>query len=218
MFSINRKDLQYIVTKHGDRFIISPDIHSSTSVFWRYDFSDIRSEDRIIDMGANIGGFAIAASHGVWCHPVLAVEPIRYVTLLENIEINNAFVTPMRAGISDKPEAITLEWRDGRDTVECSPLSTIIENNGGCDFLKCDIEGAEWKIRPEELDGIRRIEMQIHLDLCREKWQHPLIRYLLKNYNVYTTPNSPTDRVPVAPHPPRPDPNRPQLHCFRVTA
>ena len=201
MFTINKKDLLCLETKYGDRFLISPDIHCSTSVFWRYDFSDIRREDRIIDLGANIGGFSLSASHQICKYPVLAVEPIRYQILIENIELNHAFVTPLQAGISDKYEAITLEWRDGHDTVECQPLRHLIENNGGCDFLKCDIEGAEWKIQPCEFDGIRRIEMQIHLDLCREKWQHPLIRYLLKNYNVYTTPNSPTDRISVPPHP-----------------
>ena len=34
---------------------------------------------------------------------------------------------------------------------------------GGCDFLKCDCEGAEWGIDPADLAGIRRIEMELHL-------------------------------------------------------
>ena len=38
MFCINKKDLGYIVTKYNDKFLITPDIHTSTSVFWRYDF------------------------------------------------------------------------------------------------------------------------------------------------------------------------------------
>ncbi|HMV50520.1 MAG TPA: hypothetical protein PKD31_22460, partial [Blastocatellia bacterium] len=33
---------------------------------------------------------------------------------------------------------------------------------GGCDFLKCDCEGAEWQIDPDDLAGIRRIEMELH--------------------------------------------------------
>jgi hypothetical protein len=34
---------------------------------------------------------------------------------------------------------------------------------GGCDFLKCDCEGAEWLIRPRDLDRIKRIEMELHI-------------------------------------------------------
>lgn len=50
----------------------------------------------------------------------------------------------------------------------------------------------------------------------KEKWKHPLLKYIYKNYNVYVTPNTPTDRIAVKPHPSKPDFNRPQLHCFRV--
>jgi len=34
---------------------------------------------------------------------------------------------------------------------------------GGCDFVKCDCEGAEWLIDPADLAGVRRIEMELHL-------------------------------------------------------
>lgn len=217
MFSINKEDLSCIVTKYGDRFIISQDLHCSTSVFWRYDLSDIRPDDRVIDLGANVGGFAIAAAHRVFSHPVLALEPVRFGILAENVLMNNALVTPMRAAISNRHERKTLTWRDGTCEVDCYPLGEIISHNGGCDFLKCDIEGAEWLIDPHDLDGIRRIEIQIHLDQYPKKWEYPpLLRYLYKNFNVYETPNTPTDRISVPPHPPRADHNRPQLHCFRV--
>ena len=219
MFCINKKDLGYIVTKYDDKFLITPDIHTSTSVFWRYDFSDIQRDDKIIDLGANIGGFAIAASHKVCKYLVMAIEPLRYKYLVNNININNSFVYPFHGGIHSKYETEKfkkLEWREDKGLIPMYSLSEMIEKNNGCSFLKCDIEGYEFQIEPIELEGIRRIEMQIHLDMIKEKWKHPLIKYIYKNYNVYITPNSPIDRIPVPPHPPKPDLLRPQLHCFRI--
>ena len=42
-------------------------------------------------------------------------------------------------------------------------LTEIKNICGGCDFLKINCEGAEWGIKPEELKGIRRIEMMVHI-------------------------------------------------------
>ena len=136
MFCINKKDLGYIVTKYDDKFLITPDIHTSTSVFWRYDFSDIRRDDKIIDLGANIGGFAIAASHKVCKYPVMAIEPLRYKYLVNNININNSFVTPFHGGIylpfgSDEGDGKTPSFREGIKSPlivmfrSCLPLTIV---------------------------------------------------------------------------------------------
>ena len=140
MFCINKKDLGYIVTKYDDKFLITPDIHTSTSVFWRYDFSDIRRDDKIIDLGANIGGFAIAASHKVCKYPVMAIEPLRYKYLVNNININNSFVYPFHGGIYSKYEMEKfkrLEWREDKGLIPMYSLSKIKASHSTRSFTLC---------------------------------------------------------------------------------
>ena len=55
-----------------------------------------------------------------------------------------------------------MEWLGKSRTVKTKTLSEIKKICGGCDFLKIDCEGCEWNIKPEELKGIRRIEMEVH--------------------------------------------------------
>ncbi|HNB04239.1 MAG TPA: FkbM family methyltransferase, partial [Methanoregulaceae archaeon] len=62
---------------------------------------------------------------------------------------------------------------------------------GGCDFLKCDCEGAEWKIRPVDLEGIRRIEMELHQPPIGGPINTELLQYISEKYAFSL------DRVPV---------------------
>jgi hypothetical protein len=54
---------------------------------------------------------------------------------------------------------------------------------GGCDFLKCDCEGGEWQIRPGDLAGIRRIEMELHTPPICKKINPELLDYIGEHYN-----------------------------------
>ena len=54
---------------------------------------------------------------------------------------------------------------------------------GGCDFLKCDCEGAEWSIRPEDLDGVRRIEMELHVPPIGGPVNRALLDYIGEHYD-----------------------------------
>ncbi len=74
--------VSHIVLKNGDLFYVSKDIGSLTSVYEEYQFDDIRKEDIVIDIGANIGGFCIPVSR-ISSH-VYAVEPVT-VSELEKI-------------------------------------------------------------------------------------------------------------------------------------
>ncbi|HUW85261.1 MAG TPA: FkbM family methyltransferase, partial [Methanoregula sp.] len=59
----------------------------------------------------------------------------------------------------------------------------IIEMAGGCDFLKCDCEGAEWHIVPEDLTGIRRIEMELHIPPISGLPSISLLDYISRYYH-----------------------------------
>lgn len=125
-----------------------------------YSFSDIGKDDRVLDIGANAGAFCIRAAR--MSSAVTAVEPVTAGILAENIRLNGAEVRILEAGLGNGgPSLIT--WDGSSARVPTYPLGTLIAMAGGCDFLKCDCEGAEWTIKPRDLEGIRRIEMELHL-------------------------------------------------------
>ncbi|MGA2104944.1 MAG: FkbM family methyltransferase, partial [Methanoregula sp.] len=61
-------------------------------------------------------------------------------------------------------------------------LKDLIKIAGGCDFLKCDAEGAEWLIRPQDLAGIRRIEMELHFPPIGPPPNPALLEFIADNY------------------------------------
>jgi FkbM family methyltransferase len=140
---------------------------------------DIGPGDRIIDIGANVGAFCIRAAR-VARH-VTAVEPVTADLLEENIRANQVPVRVIRAGLGNgKPAACS--WDDCTVTVPTCTLGEIIGIAGGCDFLKCDCEGAEWLIRPGDLDGVRRIEMELHQPPIGGRPDAALLDYIGRHY------------------------------------
>jgi FkbM family methyltransferase len=145
-----------------------------------YQFDDIGPEDIVIDIGANIGAFSIRASRR--SKHVFAVEPLTAGILRENIELNKAPVTVIEAALGNgKPVEIC--WDTCRAVVQSYTLREIIRRAGGCTFLKCDCEGAEWQISPGDLDGIRRIEMELHLPPISGPPNPALLDYISRHFH-----------------------------------
>jgi FkbM family methyltransferase len=150
----------YITTADGIKFL-------DVATRWRqitdvpeYRFDDIREGDIVIDIGANVGAFSIRAAR--LSRQVVAVEPLTCDILQENLTLNDAEVRVICGALGDGTFTEVC-WDDQAMAVPTFPLHEIIGMAGGCDFLKCDCEGAEWRIDPGDLAGIRRIEMELHL-------------------------------------------------------
>ena len=145
-----------------------------------YRFDDIRPADRILDIGANVGGFCIRAAR--MGGQVTAVEPVTTPLLLENIRANNVSVQVIAGALGDgRPAEIC--WDDCRVLSPTYPIRDLILMSGGCDFLKCDCEGAEWLINPCELQNVRRIEMEIHLPPISGPPDPALLDYISRFYD-----------------------------------
>ncbi|MGB9175936.1 MAG: FkbM family methyltransferase [Methanoregula sp.] len=145
-----------------------------------YRFDDIRPADRVLDIGANVGGFCIRAAR-IGGH-ITAVEPVTTLPLLENIRLNKVSVQVIAGALgSGKPAEIT--WDDCRVVTSTYRLRDLIAMSGGCDFLKCDCEGAEWCIDPSELEKVRRIEMEIHLPPISGPPNTALLEYISRFYD-----------------------------------
>ncbi|WP_410807681.1 FkbM family methyltransferase [Methanohalobium sp.] len=125
-----------------------------------YIFDDLNPDDIVLDIGAGIGAFSLKVHRKV--NHVYAVEPLWTNELLKNCGLSNANnVTVLPYALSK--EALSVEYEDRKANVEGKTLSEFKKLCGGhVDFLKMDCEGGEWNIKPYELEGIRRIEAEIH--------------------------------------------------------
>jgi FkbM family methyltransferase len=157
---LKRTPFSWVETPEGLRLHISEDLYVFHQVLSEYRFSDLGEDDRVIDIGANIGVFSLlAAKRGA---SVLAVEPMTGNELIRNIRLNQARnIKVLECALGDGEE-VEITWDGLTRRIPSLSLSQIIDEVGGCTFLKVDCEGGEWYIDPEELQGIRRIEMELH--------------------------------------------------------
>jgi FkbM family methyltransferase len=135
---------------------------------------DISRGDRVVDIGANVGAFAVlAASHGA---NVDAYEP--HPETFEHLERNTAglAVSSTRAAVVGKPPrsgkvvfevgASDTHHRVGDAGMEVRAISLADAVGEGCDFLKLDCEGMEFELlhqTPAEVWGrVRRVACEVH--------------------------------------------------------
>lgn len=132
----------------------------TSQVLEEYKLYDIQKTDIVLDIGAHVGAFSMLVCNSV--KHVYAVEPLFYDILSKNIK-NNSIQNITAFDIGLGLSSLECEFMSRKKTIKCISLSTIIEMCGGhVDFLKLDCEGGEWCILPEELNGIRRIECEVH--------------------------------------------------------
>ena len=162
------------------RFVTRDLPYRQITDIWEYRFDDIRHDDNVIDIGANVGAFCIRAAQ--YSNHVTAVEPVSADILRENIRLNKVEVKVIEGALGDGNRA-EIAWDGCRATVPTYTLRQIIGISGACDFLKCDCEGGEWLIRPEDLAGIRRIEMELHIPPIGGPPNQALLEYLGRHYD-----------------------------------
>jgi hypothetical protein len=177
----------YFTTEDQVKFLRVPARYRQITNVPEYHYDDIREDDIVIDIGANVGAFAIrAARHS---RHVVAVEPVTCDLLLGNVRLNGVEVRVVCGALGDGNPA-QVRWDEREVCVPTFPLRDIIAIAGGCDFLKCDCEGAEWMIDPPDLAGIRRIEMELHLPPICGQPDPLLLDYISRHYEFAL------DRVP----------------------
>lgn len=142
-------------------FYIDNNIDTILQVETDYDYSDIRSTDIVMDIGACIGAFSIKVSDMV--DIVYAIEPLMICELEKNIILNdkhNIFI--FEASLGNGLSRVV--WDGKHKNLIGLTLTELINIAGGhIDFLKIDCEGGEHTIHPEEIMNIRRIEAEIHI-------------------------------------------------------
>jgi FkbM family methyltransferase len=123
----------------------------------------------VVDLGANAGTFSLFAAvnapecrvHAVEAQP--AFVPIIEANLARNglagrVQVENALV----GGVHD---AWSRELVRRHPEIGTYPIGARLEALGTCDFLKCDVEGAEFRLLAEDrswLRRVRRIALEYH--------------------------------------------------------
>lgn len=169
---------------------------------------EIAPTDTVIDIGGNIGAFAIYAARSAHRGRVLTFEPCResYSLLLENLALNHiAHVCAAPAAVGAANANLTL-YVDGTHTGRASlqvehvkevlrqeavsvvSLQSVFDDHkiDTCDLLKLDCEGAEYDILyslPEAYySRIRRIVMEYHGEFeptSRQAKARELVEFLI---------------------------------------
>jgi FkbM family methyltransferase len=178
------KEAPWFSTRDGIKFYREGSGTSCRQVFYipDYYFDDIRRDDIVLDIGANAGAFCIRASR--FSDRVVAVEPLIPGILSENIVLNGSRVTILNLALGEGSIREVM-WDGIKKTMRTATLKSIIDLAGGCDFLKCDCEGAEWSIRPEDLDGVRRIEMELHIPPICGPPEPALLEYISQRFDFH---------------------------------
>ena len=142
---------------------------------------ELREDSVVMDVGANLGDFAIQAAARCPRGRVYAVEPMsEYSSLLEtNQKLNRlSNLEIVRVALGDHEGEISLSIAGAESTAhfnrtartETARLTTLPQLMRDCgleriDLLKMDCEGSEWDILPAAraaLPRIRQICMEIH--------------------------------------------------------
>ena len=205
VFSTLRKDNFYFETygKHqfklrkatGDKYVVD-------EIWTNHDYGPPPS-GVVLDLGGNIGAFAIYAAQKA--ERVFSLEPVstNYNLLQDNLELNSVSnVHPIKLAVSDFTGERTINispinlgrssfLRVGSDTptesIPCTTLDAIVHELQipHIDLIKCDIEGGEFSAFPykssKALSIASKIVMEIHCNPVKPRIVYKLLRRMQRS-------------------------------------
>lgn len=126
-----------------------------------YKVDDLKKSDVVLDIGANVGVFTVLAAKSV--SQVVAVEPLFWRELDQNIKLNrlnNVVSLPCALG---RTSTMEISFCNKKEQVQCIEIPEIKKRLGvKPTFLKTDCEGGEWSLTPDDFEGIRAVEAEVH--------------------------------------------------------
>jgi FkbM family methyltransferase len=169
---------------------------------------EIGPDDVVIDVGGNIGAFAVWVGRKASRGRVITVEPAseNFAILEQNIRRNRLTnVTAVKAALADRAGSITLhlaarssgdhsidlalleEGTRGTETVEAITVPDLLDRHGidHVDLIKFNCEGGEWPVvlglDAETASRLHRVVLGYHADPHRDKRKQSdtLVRKLL---------------------------------------
>jgi FkbM family methyltransferase len=178
-------------------------------VFIRKHYGSVVGKSTVVEIGANIGTFAVYAATDNKNARLFSYEPIKanYDVLVKNIAENGYQdrIKPFNLGVASKtekrefylassPEHSFTKGEAGAHSisVDCLTLSDILKNNGidRVNLLKINCEGAEYEIlystTKECFDKIDEIRMEYH-EHKSENYNLEFLTSFLEKFGFRTT-------------------------------
>ncbi len=166
------KKVSIIETKNGIKFFVRPGISDIQMInevfndeFYNRDLYQMKNNETVIDIGANIGSFTLRAAKNPAVDLVYSFEPFpsNYNLMQKNIQLNNLTkkIHLFKYGIGKKKEKRKFYFdprgnathnlfikSDKSIEISMLALKDIFEDNAlkRCSLLKIDCEGAEYEI------------------------------------------------------------------------
>jgi FkbM family methyltransferase len=154
-------------------------------VFVREEYGPLKTHKTIVDIGANMGSFALFAAQRCPGARIFCYEPDsrNFAVLKQNIDVNGlqervlAFPCAVasesgdrKMGLAASPDHSLLAsgGAGAEEWVRCTTLRDILQQHDleTVDFLKVNCEGAEYEIlyncTPEELQHVANIHLEYH--------------------------------------------------------
>ena len=186
---LSRTSPKFIKLRNGITIYTSSNPHDIITfvvIFAKRDYGKIKKNSVVVDIGANIGVFALYALSNGASH-VEAIEPCKeaYETMKINIE-KNGFMNKVninKIAIGDKDNSFALISKKSSpynsiinevnlpdtEKVNMTTLDKALNKIKQIDLLKMDCEGAEYLIFPtltkNFLDKVNEIRMEFHGNL-----------------------------------------------------
>ncbi|KFM22220.1 putative RNA methylase ral function prediction only protein [Marine Group I thaumarchaeote SCGC AAA799-B03] len=188
---LKNKDRQYLLRTTGDYWpyaeVIIADIYSKF---------DLRSDDIVLDLGANIGLFTVKISNKVKKVISIEPEPENFSILKKNVDMNGLTnVVLVNQALSDKKKVVKIEnigveskISNLGNEIQADTLDNILseKNISNPTIIKMDIEGEEKAVfeSTKILKSVREIIVEVHGDENRES----VLKILKKNgFNIEDT-------------------------------
>jgi FkbM family methyltransferase len=157
------RDIYDYISVDGNIFKFNDQVFDLHRVKGNPMFEGIRPEDAVLDIGANIGAVAIPLAKVA--RQVYAVEPIFDDLLIDNVALNKLDnIKILKYALGDLPGYANISYGGRKCQTICKTFAELKNMCGEkIDFLKCDCEGGEWSIKPEECEGIRELRFEFHI-------------------------------------------------------
>ena len=189
---IYRKDVFTLAFRNGLSVKLrtsSTDIQALANVWVNEEYKkagfEVKNEDIIIDVGAQVGLFTLYASQYCKLGKIFCLEPIKsnFDLLSENVRMNHlSNVKCIQKAVYDKNDSVRMYLSKTDDAahnifdsgneyvdVNTTTLSEIFNSNNiqVCNLLKMDCEGSEYKIfestSDEYIGRIQKICLEYHI-------------------------------------------------------
>lgn len=158
---------------------------------------------RVVDAGGNIGTFAMAAAARFPGVPIVVYEPSRAnVALLEeNLRMNGIEATIVAKGVWSEPKTLYFQALDSytgfvSDDPRGTAIECVIPEVAAADWLKLDVEGAEYEVLPELFGrGIFPYFVSLELHHRREKGDALIAMARSRGYEIRGPIEADTDCI-----------------------